>query len=187
VLLVERPEANPWLSAHVLAQPQPGADFELFWRSSDEPLWSIQAAGSRLELVESETDLLPEMLILAPLAMQGNLRSHLKAPDVFLEQAPYGRQWAETRWRFLSNEDAVELGGASRSGYNLLGSTLRSTPLTSLSSLLGYLRDADVGDASNYVARFDLLQQAYDLGLGEPGRGSHGRRELEPNEVVGHR
>ena len=153
----------------MLAQPQPGEDFAALWRSVDEPLWSIQAAGSQLDLVDTEASILPDLVIDAPLGDDAGLRNRLAAPNNFLEQQPFARQWATTRWRFVLPENAAEYGGAVKPGYNLQEATLQSTPLTALASLLQLLVAGDVDGASAYTTRIDLLQQAFDLGLAQPG------------------
>ena len=188
LLLVERPERSPVLAANVLAQDQPGGEFSRVWRSADDPNWSVQAAGSQVQLAEAEGALLPDMQIVAPLADVGQLRSRLNAPGEFVEQPPFARQWAAMRWRFIDEEGARDTAGALRPGYNLQEAALVSTPLTSLAQVLRLLRDSNVGEASNYVARLDLLQEAFDMGLAQPGvwLGAYlddSGREIYGNEV----
>ncbi len=186
VLLVERPEINPLLSVTVLYQPQPGGEFAALWKSRDDPLWSIEAAGSQLQVQESAESLLPDIQIIAPLAATGDLRKRLDAPDAFVERPPFGRQWAATLWRFVSIEDAQELSGVVRPGYNLEDAVLVSTPLTALAHVLAALQTTDVGSASNHVSRIDLLQQAYDMGLYQPGLWAGIYLDENGREVFGH-
>ena len=168
LLLLERGELTPELNLYVLAQRQPGEDFIPFWRSSDDPLWSVQSVGSQIELAASEVSLLPDLVVSAPLGDDNGLRQQLDAPNNFIEQPPFARQWATTRWRFITEEDAAEFGDSVELGYNLQEATLRPTPLTTLATLLHLLRTQNVSDASNYTTRLDLLQQAFDLGLSQP-------------------
>jgi hypothetical protein len=167
LLLVERADLTPELNVYVLAQEQPGEEFSLLWSSLSDPLWSVQSSGSQVETVETEAALLPDLVVTAPLGTDNALRRQLAAPNVILEQPPFARQWAETRWRFVAPENTVEYGGTVKPGYNLQDATLRSTPLTTLAYVLQYLREQNVGEATNYVTRLDLLQQAFDLGLSE--------------------
>ncbi len=186
VLLVERPEINPLLSVTVLYQPQPGGEFAALWRSREDPLWSIEAAGSQLQVQESAESLLPDIQIIAPLAATGDLRKRLDAPDAFVERPPFARQWAATLWRFVSIEEALELSGVVRPGYNLEDEVLVSTPLTALAHVLAALQTTDVGAASNYVSRIDLLQQVYDMGLYQPGLWIGIYLDENGREVFGH-
>ncbi len=169
LLLVERTDLTPRLNVYVLEQPQPGEDFGVLWRSIDEPLWSIQAAGSILDLADTEASLLPDLVVQAPLGDDTQLRNRLAAPNNFLEQQPFARQWATTRWRFVLPENAAEYGGAIQAGYNLQDATLQPTPLTTLAGLLQRLTAGEVDEASIFTTRIDLLQQAFDLGLARPG------------------
>lgn len=169
LLLIERGELTPTRNAYVLHQSQPGDDFVLAWRSSNDPLWSVQANGSRLGLEEIEASVLPDMIVSAPLGDNNALRARLGAPNSFIEQPPYARQWATTRWRYVTEEDVVEYGEGVEPGYNLQDAQLQPTPLTALAALIQNMRKGDVGAASNYATRIDLLQQVFDLGLGQPG------------------
>jgi hypothetical protein len=168
LLLVARPELTPKLNVFVLGQPQPGENFALQWSSASDPLWSVQAAGSQITTEETEAALLPDLVVGAALGDSNDLRKQLAAPNTILEQPPFARQWADTRWRYVAEEDAAEYGGAVHPGYNLQEAKLRSTPLTTLAYLLQYLRGQDLNAASNYATRLDLLQQAFDLGLSQP-------------------
>jgi hypothetical protein len=169
LLLVERTDLTPELNAYVLSQPEPDAEFELLWSSPTDPKWSIQAAGSEFETAETEAALLPDLIVTAPLGEDTNLRRQLSAPNIILEQPPFARQWAQTRWRYVAPENTVEFGGNVHAGYNLQDAALRATPLSTLAYLLQHLRNQNVGEASNYATRLDLLQQAFDMGLSEQG------------------
>ncbi|HXF63296.1 MAG TPA: SH3 domain-containing protein [Caldilineaceae bacterium] len=168
LLLVERAELTLEHNIYVLAQPQPGADFRLLWSSLDEPLWSVPAGSSQVELAEVEGALLPDLVVAAPLGDSAALRSRLNAPNTFIEQPPFARQWVDARWRFLSAESAAEVGGVAEPGYTLHEASLRPTPLTTLARLLQLLHEQNVSEAANYTTRLDLLQQAYDMGLSRP-------------------
>ncbi len=168
LLIVERPEYTDLLNAFVLTQAQPGEDFAVLWSSVDDPTWRIEAAASQIATEETEGALLPDLVVTAPLGDDNGLRRRLTAPNSVVEQSPFARQWAETRWRFVSPEAVAELGGAALPGYNLQDANLRSTPLSALADLLQSLRLQDVGAATNFTTRLDLLQQAFDLGLSAP-------------------
>jgi hypothetical protein len=106
---------------------------------------------------------------MAPLVTEGHLRELIHAPNGFVESAPFAHQWGASLWAFHTVQEAEESPGDVRVGYSLEDAALVSTPLTSLAIVLSGLRDSDLGEASNYVGRFDLLQEAYDLGLYQPG------------------
>jgi len=169
LLLIERGELTPTRNVYVLSQTQPGDDFALAWFSGRDPLWSVQARGSQLGLEEIEASVLPDIIVSAPLGDNNALRERLGAPNSFVEQPPYARQWASTRWRYVTEEDVVEYGEGVEPGYNLQDAQLQMTPLTALAALVQNMRAGDVGAASSYVTRIDLLQQVFDLGLGQPG------------------
>lgn len=65
-----------------------GADFVLDWRSSDDPQWLMYAAPAKLEIVEVEGNLLPDIVVDAPVPPEGRLRSLVNPPAVFVEQPP---------------------------------------------------------------------------------------------------
>jgi hypothetical protein len=54
LLMVERPEAGPQLSAWLWSQPQPGSPFVPVWRSADDPNWRFPAASAQVELTPNE-------------------------------------------------------------------------------------------------------------------------------------
>jgi hypothetical protein len=135
----------------------------------DDPLWSVKATGVQIQSVETESTLLPDLVVSAALGDDNELRQQLAAPNIILEQPPFAHQWADTRWRFVAAEDAAEYGGSVHPGYNLQEARLRSTPMTTLAYVLQYLRTQNLNEASNYATRLDLLQQAFDMGLSQPG------------------
>lgn len=168
LMIVERPELTDLLNVYVLTQEQPGEEFTVLWSSIGDPAWRIEATASQVATEETEAALLPDLVVTAPLGSDEGLRRRLDAPNSILEQPPFARQWAETRWRFASPEAVAELGGTVHPGYNLQDASLRATPVTTLAYLLQTLRLQDVGAATNHATRVDLLQQAFDLGLSQP-------------------
>ncbi len=165
LLLFERAGSKPVLSAYLLGQRNAGAPFMLLWRSDREALWSLGAVGSRVELIETEGQLLPDLAIKAPLT-EGGLRARVAASDRFVEQAPFARQWVETRWRAMPEEQSSATGLA----YRLVSATLEATPLSALGELLTVLQRGDINEAANLAARIDLLQQMFELGLNSEAR-----------------
>jgi hypothetical protein len=68
LLMVERPEAGPQLSAWLWSQPQLGSPFVPVWRSADDPNWRFPAASAQVELTpNADGRLLPDLLIRSPL------------------------------------------------------------------------------------------------------------------------
>ena len=173
LLLVEKSGTNQALDTYLFVQTQPASNFELMWRSDHMPLWSVQSADSQYTLVENEQQLLPDIEISAPMLSQDNeLRNYLDAPALFIEQQPFARQWSTTRWTPIlgsEQEGSTEVQPPSALvGYRLDNARLHPTPLTALSQMLKHLQADDVGEASKYATRFDLLQTAFDMGLGKP-------------------
>lgn len=165
-LLVERPGAAPILPAYLLAQPSPAADFALVWSSLNEPLWSVEAQQSSVTL-DPQSSFLPDMVVDGLLPAGSALRPEVRAPGTFVEQAPFARQWANSRWTPAILGDLSSSGAIT--GYRLQGAGLRSTPLTSLAQIISLLQSGGVDQALTYATRLDLVQQAFDLGLGQPG------------------
>lgn len=161
-LLVENP-SGPLLTAWLLAQPQPAAPFELVWRSDEDPQWAVQAANSRVRLEQGEGAVLPDLVVDAPLDPASSLRSQINAPAVFLEQAPFARQWATTRWTPVADGPTAPV-----SGYRLARAELRASPITALARFIAGLQSGEVSNAAEHSTRIDLLQQAFDAGLGRP-------------------
>ncbi len=169
VLLIERPGDKPLLPTYLLNQAQPADDFKLIWRSDQEPLWSIPTSGSQVNLVEVEGAALPDLDILAPIALQGDLRKQIGIPTIFVEQTPFARQWAMTRWTPAVGNDVAESAGDAIIGYRLASANLRSTPITALARLFELVRTGNVNDTTLYATRFDLFQQIANLEVDGPG------------------
>lgn len=170
ILLIEQVGAKPLLPLYVWRQPQAAADFQLVWRSDQEPLWSVEAAGSEVSLVAVEGAPLPDLDISAPLPQNGALRREVGAATLFVEQAPFARQWALSRWTPLYGQEGNDAHAAPFSGYRLVNAALRSTPLTALDQLLAMVQSGNVNDVTRYASRFDLFNQAVQLGLNAPAR-----------------
>ena len=168
-LLVERTDLSPEVRAAVIAQAKPAGDFVRLWDSGEEALWEVPSAGSQVQILDTDERVLPDIQIMAPLLPDGHMRDVIHAPNGFLESAPFAHQWGASLWAFHTVQEEEESPGDVRAGYSLEDAALVSTPLTSLAKVLSGLRDSDLSEASNYVGRFDLLQQAYDLGLYQPG------------------
>ncbi len=166
-LLVERPDSAGTLPAYLLAQPAPAADFALVWNSLAEPLWSVDANESSLSLLDSDSTFLPDIVVDGTLPAGGGLRGVARAPGTFVEQAPFARQWANSRWTPATFGDLSS--GGSVSGYRLQGAGLRSSPLTSMAQIIALLQAGSVDTALTYATRLDIIQQAFDLGLSQPG------------------
>ena len=169
ILLIERAGVRPWLTAYVLAQPEVGADFVLDWRSSDDPQWLMLADAARIEIVEVEGNLLPDIVIDAPVPPEGGLRALVNPPAVFVEQPPFAIQWINSRWSFAPLLNSPANGQRQVRGYRLNGAALRSTPLTTLGQIIKLARQQDLNEALNYATRLDVVQQAFSFGLGNPG------------------
>ena len=166
LLLVERPGDAPLLPAFLLGQPAPGGDFALLWRSLDEALWPAEARSAVIHLDESDGGFLPDLVVDAPLPADSPLRQQVRAPGTFVEQEPFARQWANSRWRAAGLEGDEE---GTVLGYALENAGLRSTPLTALAQLVALLQNGQVDAALGYALRLDLVQQAFNAGLGDPG------------------
>ncbi|MBW7885384.1 MAG: SH3 domain-containing protein [Caldilineaceae bacterium] len=168
ILMVERPEARPVLSAHLWSQPLPGTAFELTWRSDDDPVWAFSATDSQVTLEETEGGVLPDMVISSPLPADSPIRTQGGAAGVFIEQPPFARQRLISRWRpAFSEADAGP--PATLTGYQLASAEVEPTPLASLAMLLALLQNGDVSRAQNYVTRIDILNEMFQLGLADPG------------------
>ncbi len=166
-LLVERPESTGRLPVYLLAQPAPAADFALVWNSLNEPLWSVDAQESSLSIVENEGAFLPDIVVDGTLPAGSDLRGVVRAPGTFVEQPPFARQWANSRWTPATFGDLN--AGGSVSGYRLQGAGLRSSPLTSMAQIIALLQAGSVDNALTYATRLDIVQQTFDLGLAQPG------------------
>lgn len=159
----QRNQRGRALSILALSQPQAATDFELVWWSVSDPLWSIAESGVQYELLESEGQLLPDILLTGALLTTGDLRQQLGAPALFQEEAPFARQRARTLWKPRFDDATGQL-----LTYQLESGELFHAPLSTLQQLLKLLQAADVSAAGELVTRLDLLQQAVDLGLTEP-------------------
>jgi hypothetical protein len=164
VLLLERPGPDDALNAYLLAQPHPTADFVLVWNSADDSKWTLPAEGGQVTLGEREDGFLPDIQIRAPLSADSALRETVDAPEAFIEQPPFARQWVETSW------SPVRAANGAATGYEISEATLVPSPLTSLAAIIQQLRAGDINPVSGLSNRIDLLQSAFDLGLGEPAR-----------------
>ncbi|NJN83101.1 MAG: hypothetical protein HC802_12990 [Caldilineaceae bacterium] len=164
LLLVEQIAGEATVTAYVLSQSDRSADFDLSWSAGGESEWPTPVQAGQIGLVESEAGFLPDIEILAPLPQNSALRARLQAPQTFIERAPFARQQTLTTWRYNGGSAPASAG----EGYELSDARLVATPLTTLALLLDRLQQGDVNQASAYATRFDLLQRAFDLGLGEP-------------------
>ena len=178
ILLTEPVQTRDLLSFYIFSQPQAASDFDGVWWSIADPLWSIQAAGSEYTLVQdSISTQIPNIEIDGPIisvldtsdsAGGGtNLRTELNAPTVFIEEPPFARQQARTIWTV---DQSADRAGAKLKGYKLQSGTLLPSPLTTLGQILTLLQSGNINDATIYTTRLDLLQQAFDLGLGNPAQ-----------------
>ncbi|MEZ4868849.1 MAG: SH3 domain-containing protein [Caldilineaceae bacterium] len=168
MLLIERPGAKVTLLAYVFSQPTAAADFELRWRSDQEALWALQSLGSEVTLQEREDRLLPDLEITAPIGRNRALRNRIGAADLLVEQTPFARQWVATTWSLVYANELQEGAPAVAAGYRLASAELRNTPLSTLAQMLALLQSGNVNNATNYIARVDLLQRMFDLTLGDP-------------------
>ena len=159
LLLVEQPRENGALMAYVWAKSGPADDLELVWQSGADAGWSVPALDSDLALIERTGALLPDLQISAPLHVYPRTAEAASAPAILIEQAPFAQQRATTTWRFMPETGA----------YELYATELVATPLTALGRVLEELQTGDVSGAADYASRLDLLQQAFELGLGNPG------------------
>lgn len=168
LLLIERPGVQPLLNAYVLAQPAPGADFVVDWRSSDDAQWGMLADSAKIELSEVEGSLLPDIVIDAAVPMESKLRKLINAPSAFVEQPPFAMQWINSRWSYAQAATADPSDQHVAQGYHLNGAALRSTPLTTLGQIIQLARQQDLNQALDYATRLDIVQQAFGFGIGDP-------------------
>jgi hypothetical protein len=170
LLMVERPEAGPQLSAWLWSQPQPGSPFVPVWRSADDPNWRFPAASAQVELTPNEDGrLLPDLLIRSPLPTDSLVRAQAGAPAVFVEQPPFARQQLVSRWQPALASDTDPNAPPLLTGYRVQRAEVVPTPLTTLANLLALLQAGDASGAQAYATRFDILDQAADLGIVAPG------------------
>ncbi|MCB9137959.1 MAG: SH3 domain-containing protein [Caldilineaceae bacterium] len=160
-LVMERAATGEPLRAYLLGQERPAGAFALVWQSEEEAEWTLESSGSTVELLAGDAPL-PDISVRAPLRASGNLRARINAPAAFIEQEPFARQWVEARWT-PRQDDSGRI-----TGYDLAEAELPSTPLTSMAGILDQLQIGQINGASGLAVRIDLLQQAFDLGLGNP-------------------
>ena len=170
ILMLERPEAGPQLSVWLWSQPQLGSPFVPVWHSADDPNWSFPAVDAQVELAPNEDDrLLPDLLIRSPLPDDSLVRAQAGAPAIFVEQPPFARQQLESRWQPALASDTDPNAPPLLTGYRVQRAELVPTPLTALANLLAALQAGDASGAQAYAVRFDILDQAADLGIVTPG------------------
>ena len=167
IVLVERPEASARLKAALWAQPLPGAPFVQLWSSDSDPQWDFDAAESTVTLEASAEHPLPDLLVASP------LNSTLQTPDgaaaIFIEQPPFARQQLRTRWQPATAAAAEPQAAPRLAGYRLAQAEVQPTPLSTLATLLAQLQRGEASRAQSLVARIDLLNELFDLGLALPG------------------
>lgn len=170
LLLIQRAGSQTPLTIFLLRQEQPAGNYGLTWRSDQDPLWGLQAAGSVVSLAEQEGALLPDLDISAPMLTNSPLRREVGARSLFVEEPPFARQWALTRWTPIYAGEVAQTPGAPIVGYRLADAALRATPLTALEQLIAMVQSGNVNEVTVYASRFDLYDLAAQLGLDEPGR-----------------
>jgi hypothetical protein len=168
VLMVEEPAASADVSALVWAQPQPGAPFDLVWRSHDEPQWTFRAADSRVTLTDGER-FLPDVRIEGPLPGGSPLRTQAGIPSVFIEQPPFAGTRFTVRWQPVLATDTDPAAPAILKGYRLASTEVAATPLTTLATFLDLMAKGEANLAQDLVTRLDLLSEASRLNMTAPG------------------
>jgi hypothetical protein len=167
--MVERPEARGRLTAYLWSQELPGGPFALVWRSDDDPQWRFSAADSQVSLEPNAERVLPDVVISGPLPADSDIRTEEGAAGVFIEQAPFAQQRLQTRWQPLLTSDLDPNSAARIIGYRLAQAEVQATPLSTLATILALLQGGQVSSAQSLVARIDLLNDMFDLGLAAPG------------------
>jgi hypothetical protein len=168
-LLIERPEARGRLTASLWAQELPGAPFTIVWRSDDDPQWSFSAANSQVSLEPNAERVLPDIVISGPLPAGSAIRTEEGAAGIFVEQPPFAEQRLQTRWQPLLASDLDPNAAARITGYRLAQAEVQATPLSTLATILTLLQSGQVSRAQSLVARIDLLNDMFELGLAAPG------------------
>lgn len=168
VLLVERPGASNRLTATLLAQTAPAGPFSVAWRSADDPNWSHRVNGADVTLAEVEGQALPDVVVQGPVTADSPLRDGISLSSVWVEQPPFAEQRVRTRWAPALGANADPANGPF-TGYRLVETSVEQTPMSSLGVVIERLQAGDVAGAANFANRIDLLQSAYNLGLGNPG------------------
>lgn len=169
LLIVERPEARPTLTAYLWRQPLPGAPFEVLWRSDDEPQWRFDAANSEVRFEWNEDEPLPDIIISGPLPADSPIRTAEGATGVFIEQPPFAQQRFQARWRPLLASELDANASPHIVGYRLAQAEVEPTPLSTLATILAQLQSGQISRAQSWVKRIDLLNEMFDLGLATPG------------------
>lgn len=167
-LMIEQPEAGPNLSAYVWAQSQPGAAFDLVWRSAEEPGWTFPAADSRVLLVDGDR-FLPNIVVEGPLPADSPLREQTGMPAIFIEQPPFAATRFAVTWSPELATDTDPAALAQLTGYRLGATEVNATPLTTLANFLDLLQKGDANRAQDLVTRLDLLSEAARLNMVAPG------------------
>ena len=160
-VLVERAQREEAVTAYLLKQTAPAGGFAMEWMSEDDSAWTLGSEGSQVLLEDIDDQFLPDILVDAPLA-GSDMRSQLGASNVWLEQPAFAREKATTRWTPDETDD-----GSIR--YRLQNASLAASPLTSFGLILEKLQTGDITGAAAYANRIDLIQRAFELGLGAPG------------------
>jgi hypothetical protein len=169
VLMVERPEARGKLTAYLWSQSLPGGPFAVVWRSDEDPQWTFNAANSQLSLEPNAERVLPDVIISGPLPANSAIRTEEGAAGIFVEQPPFAQQRLQTRWQPLLASDLDANAPALITGYRLAQAEVQATPLSTLATILALLQDAQINRAQSLVARIDLLNDMYEMGLAAPG------------------
>jgi len=165
-LLIERPGRDPvqrpLLTAYLLRQTNPASGFTIEWQSEGDAAWILEAEGSDVILEDVEGQFLPDIVASAPLA-GSELRSQLEASNIWVEHPSFARQQVVARWSAVVGSDGEP------TAYRLKDAVLAPSPLTSFGLVLEKLQAGDVTGAATYANRIDLIQRAFELGLGSPG------------------
>ncbi len=169
-LLIERPGRvagrGALLTAYLLKQTDPAGGFTAEWRSEDDGSWNLEAEGSTVLLEDVDGQSLPDIVASAPLA-GSDLRSQLNASNAWVEHPLFARQQVVTRWSAVKEDG--ETGGDGMVAYRLKDAELAPSPLTAFGLALERLQAGDVTTAATYANRIDLIQRAFELGMGSPG------------------
>ena len=169
MLLVERPGSQARLTAHLWSQTLPGAPFEVRWRSEEDAQWSFSAADSEVWLEARSDSVLPDLWIASPLPADSAIRTDEGAAGIFIEQSPFAQQRLQTRWQPMLASDVAPNAPPRIVGYRLAQAEVQPTPLSAMATILGWLQTGQVTRAQTLVARIDLLNDMFDLGLATPG------------------
>jgi hypothetical protein len=88
---------------------------------------------------------------------------------MFIEQPPFARQQLRTRWQPATAAATDPQAAPRLAGYRLAQAEIQPTPLSTLATLLAQLQRGEASRAQSLVARIDLLNELFDLGLALPG------------------